>query len=285
MTGSFVKGAELGPFAGAHSDETWAAAPREAHVLIRYGLPLVMVATAVVFGLGLERLVPPANLALIFVLPVVVAATMYGFGSALSTVAASVLAFDYFFTQPYYQFTITSPTDLWTAVLLLVIAGVVSAVGSQSRGRALDSQRAARQAGALQMLAQTVIEDRPRREVLETAAAALGQIFEAPAGVLHERNGRVVLVASGGGPVTITSADEAAALYAIEQGRPTRAGVYPFDESRLDLWPVRTTPAETLVLCVDFSRAAKRPPTEPKRFVDVVAACLAAGGRSLRSAA
>jgi K+-sensing histidine kinase KdpD len=285
MTNSNVEGADRGPFASADFDEARAEALRRVPVVVRYGLPLVMVATMVVFGLGLERLVPPANLALIFVLPVVVAATTFGFGPALGAVAASVLAFDYFFTQPYYQFTIASPTDLGTAVLLLVIAAIVSAVASESRGRAMAAQRAARQAGALQELAHTVIEGRPRREVLQAAAAALGEIFEGPAGIFHERGGRVVLVASSGGPVTITSADEEAALYAIERQCPTRAGVYPFGESRLDLWPVRIPTAETLVLGVDPSKAANRRPIEPQRFIEVVGACLAADRRASRSVA
>ncbi len=285
MVSSFVEGAQRGPFAGAGFDEAWAEALGGAPVVVRYGLPLVTVGIMVVFGLGLERIVPPANLALIFVLPVVVAATTFGFGSALCTVAASVLAFDYFFTQPYYQFTITSPTDLWTAVLLLVIAAIVSAVASQSRGRAMAAQRAARQAGALQVLAHTVIEDRPRREVLQAAAAALGQIFEAPAGILHERNGRVALVASSGGPLTIASADEQAALYAIEYQAPTRAGAYPFDNSRLDLWPVHLGTGEAMVLGVDFSKAGNGRPIAPERFIEIVGACLAAGRRAQRSAA
>ena len=283
MTGSYVEGAERWPLASVDLDEAWGL--RAAPLAVRYGLPLVMVAITVVFGLGLERLVPPANLALIFVLPVVVAATTFGLGPALVAVAAGVLAFDFFFTQPYYQLTITSPTDLWTAVLLLVIAAIVSAVASQALRRAVAAQRAARQAGALQMLAHQVIEDRPRREVLRAAAAALAQIFEAPAGILHERNGHVVLVASSGGPFTISSADEEAALSAITRQCPTRAGIYPFDESRLDMWPVRMATGETFALGVDFSKAAARRPIEPERFIEVVGACLAACRTASRSAA
>jgi putative ABC transport system permease protein len=58
-------------------------------VLIANLVAWPLAATVVVLGLGLERLVPPANLALIFVLPVVVAATTFGFGPALGAVAAS----------------------------------------------------------------------------------------------------------------------------------------------------------------------------------------------------
>jgi K+-sensing histidine kinase KdpD len=283
MTGSYVEGADRKPLANADLFRAWAEALSCVPATVRYGLPLVMDALMVVFGLGLARLVPPANLALIFVLPVVIAATAFGLGPSLCAVAAGVLAFDFFFTRPYYQLTITSPTDLWTAVLLLVIALIVSAVASEARSRVVAAERAARQSGALQMLAHTVIEDRPRREVYQAAAAALAEIFQAPAAILHERNGRVAAVASSGGRVTITSADEDAALHAIASQSPTRAGAYPFDGSCLDLWPVRAATSEALLLGVDLTKAAEGRPDAPERFIEVVAACLAAA-RTLSAA-
>ena len=71
----------------------------------------------------------------IFVLPVVIAATALGWGPSLLAVSTSVLAFDFFFTEPFYSFRIASPSDVWAAALLLVIAAIVSTIAAESRRR------------------------------------------------------------------------------------------------------------------------------------------------------
>ena len=145
-----------------------------------------------------------------------------------------MLAFDFFFTQPYFQFTIASATDFWAAVLLLIVAAIVSAVAAQAQRRAETARRAAQQATALQVLAHTVIDGRPQRETVQAAGLALGQLFEAPSSIFREAAGGVELVATSAG-ASVTAADEEAALGAVTLQLPLRARSYPFEESRLRL--------------------------------------------------
>lgn len=174
MTDLFLLDTGVQPLAGGDFSEAWAEALRRAPALVRYGASLLLVGVAVAFGFALKPLVTPANVTLIFVLPVVIAATSFGWGPSLATVVAGVLAFDFFFTEPYFQFTIANATDLWAATLLFLIAAIVSAVAAEAQRRAASAQRAARQASALQVVAHMVIEGRPRREILQMAAWSLG---------------------------------------------------------------------------------------------------------------
>jgi two-component system sensor histidine kinase KdpD len=275
MTDSYPLDGAIGPLGGLDLEDAWSEALRRAPIGVRYGVSLLMVGVAVVLGFAVEPLVSPANLTLIFVLPVVIAATMFGWGSALAAVLAGVLAFDFFFTEPYFQFTIASPTDFWAAVLLLVVAALVSAVASQARRRADIARLAAQQATSLQTLAHMIIDGRPQREIVQAAGLVLGQLFGAPASIFRETANGVELISASVG-ATVSGADEAAALGAVTLHLPQRARSYPFEESRFDFWPVHAPTGGMFVLGVDFGRAVDGRPAHPERLVETVGAYLAA---------
>ena len=176
----------------------------------------MFVALATVLAFVVANLIAAPNLTLIFVLPVVIAATAFGWGPALNAAVLGVLAFDFFFTQPYYSFRIASPSDLWAAGLLLVIAAIVSSVAAEARRRAVEARLAAEQAQALQGLAHVVIEGRAEADILKAAANALSQIFSAPAAIFLERGSALRPVATAGG-AEITGAEEEAASGALRR--------------------------------------------------------------------
>ncbi|MDB5428080.1 MAG: hypothetical protein JWR43_2055 [Phenylobacterium sp.] len=247
---------------------------RQLPLAARYGASLLFVVLATGLAFIVEHLISAPNLTLIFVLPVVAAATFFGWGPSLAAVVAGVLAFDFFFTKPFNSFRIASPSDLWAAGLLLVIAAAVSTLAAESRRRALEAREAAEQAQALQTLAHVVIQARPQSEILEAAASALNRIFHAPSVIFMGEAGAVRPVASAGGP-KITSAEEEAANGALETRLPVRAETYPFDQSQFDFWPVATPKAFSCVIGVDFTRSGRGRPAAPERFVEIVGAYLA----------
>ena len=247
--------------------------------LLKHGLSLLFVAFAVVLGEGFVRLVSSANVTLFFVLPVVIAATSLGWGPALTATVAGVLAYDYFFTVPYFSLAIDSPADICDALLLLVIASIISAVAAQSRRRALEARQTAEQAEALRSLAHAVIESRSEREIARAAALALNRILRAPAAIFSERDGRLDLIASTG-PSQIGDADEDAARVSAASRAPTRAGAYPDEDARFDFWPIAGRGGRQFVLGVDFTASGDERAAGADRFIETVGAYLAAVGPS-----
>ena len=241
----------------------------------QYAAALLFVAVATVLAFVVDHLIAAPNLTLIFVLPVVLAATGFGWGPALAAAGTGALAFDYFFTAPFYSFRITSPSDLWAAGLLLVIAAIVSGVAAEARRRSIEARRAAEQAQALQALAHVVIESRPQKQILQAAATALNQIFAAPAVIFMEQGRTFGPVATAGAP-SITAAEEEAARGSLASHAPLRAEMYPYDRSKFDLWPVATPAGFRCVVGVDFTRSRRDRPTAPQSFVEVVSGYLAA---------
>src|SRR6185437_872839 len=118
------------------------AAPPSLPLIAQYGLALVFVALATGLALLVQHLISAPNVTLIYVLPVIISAALFDWGPSLLAVAVGVIAFDFFFTEPYYSFTMTNPSEIWAAVLLLVIASIVSSVAAQSRRRAMEAREA-----------------------------------------------------------------------------------------------------------------------------------------------
>jgi hypothetical protein len=74
-----------------------------------------------------------SNESLVLVLVVVVAAVVGGRLGGVVAALVSFLSFDFFFTRPYYSFTISSREDIETAVLLLVVGLIVGEVVVRAR--------------------------------------------------------------------------------------------------------------------------------------------------------
>ena len=73
------------------------------------------------------------NAALVLVLPVLAAAIVGGrSGGAVSALVAA-LCFDFFFTHPYYSFTISNHDDVETTIVLLVVGLVVGELVVRTR--------------------------------------------------------------------------------------------------------------------------------------------------------
>ncbi|HLZ82977.1 MAG TPA: DUF4118 domain-containing protein [Caulobacteraceae bacterium] len=240
----------------------------------QYGAALVFVALATGCGFILEPLIGAPNLALVFVLPVMAAATLYGWGPSLAATLGGVLAFDFFFTVPRYSLAIASPSDIWAAGLLLVIAASVSTIAAESRRRERAARWAADQAQVLQTLAHLVIQSAPTPEILAAAATALHQIFRAPSVIYIQLAGALRPIASAGG-AQITPAEEEAAKGALEAGLRTRADTYPYPKSAFDFWPLETPKGRAFVLGVGFVQSGRGRPPAPDRFIEIVAAYLA----------
>jgi len=273
---------DFAPLGGAsHAEPTGQVSARASAgplpIAAQYALSLLMVALATGLAFIVGQVMAAPNLTLIFVLPVVVAATLFGWGPSLIAVGAGVLAFDFFFTAPRYSLRIASPSDLWATGLLLVIAAIVSTLGAASRLRALEARRAAEQAQALQSLAHLVIASRPFAEILTAAANALSQIFRSPAVIFMSQSGALRFVASTAG-AKITSAEADAARGAVETNLPARAQTYPYDRSAFDFWPVALGDG-VCVIGLDFTHAGRERPAKPERFVEIVGGYLAAAAR------
>ena len=107
-------------------------------VPVLWSLVLVGVATAALFAV---RYVVPLNLVtLVFLLPVVVAATQWGIVPGVTASIAGVAMADFFFYPPLFSFQLDDPQDVANLLLFLFVAVVTSDLAARVR-READSLR------------------------------------------------------------------------------------------------------------------------------------------------
>src|SRR3546814_3606716 len=70
---------------------------------------------------------------LLYLVPVIVAATLYGLRPGLFASVAAALAFNFFFLHPLYTFTIAEPQSVLTVLILTGVAAVTSNLAGRLR--------------------------------------------------------------------------------------------------------------------------------------------------------
>src|SRR5574343_1535959 len=94
-----------------------------------------------------------SNVALLYVLGVVVMAVSFGRAPAVATAIYSSLCFAYVFVPPHFSLAITEAQYLMTALIMLVVALIVSHLTSRLKQHADFAQRKSQESATLYGLA------------------------------------------------------------------------------------------------------------------------------------
>jgi two-component system sensor histidine kinase KdpD len=140
------------------------------------GLSLVAVTTVV------ARLVTPLvgvnAVDLLYLLPVIATATLFGLRASLVTTLAAALAYNFFFLPTLYTFTVADPQNVVTLSVLTIVAVVASQIAGRLRREATIGQRTASENAALaafgQRLATVADEQGTATATCEEIASVMG---------------------------------------------------------------------------------------------------------------
>ncbi len=119
-----------------------------------------------------------ANVALVLVLVVLVAAMLGGRRGGAIAALSSALAFDFLFTEPYYSLRIDTRDDLETTLLLLgvgIVAGELVVRARRSRRKETTSRREVQQ---LRRIAQVGAGGEPPGRLIEDVREELCALFD-----------------------------------------------------------------------------------------------------------
>lgn len=242
-------------------------APLQRSSAAGYLAAFVMTGFATLIASALESVASIPNLSLVFVLPVIVAAILFGFGSSMLAAVVGALAYNFFFTAPRFSLQVEDPANVWAVGLLFAVGGIASGLASLAARRKAELALRMRQEQAVQLFSQSIAIQAEPADVVKRAAAALEDTFHVPVSVWMPLDGNLQELAARG-EIGTGESEQAAARAALEQGRFTRAGVYPFDTSRFDFWPVRVPGRPPLVLGLAFDH--QEYPERPDVFVELI---------------
>jgi two-component system sensor histidine kinase KdpD len=145
-------------------------------VAVLVSLAAVAVATGVVYAL--RPVAPDLSLGVLYVLPVIAIAALYGVVFAVGTALASVLAFNFLFLPPVYSFDLQNSENWVALAVYLGTAVVVGQLAADARRRAAEAEQRQREAtlvadASLRLLRSEHVQDE-LRSIAERTAAALG---------------------------------------------------------------------------------------------------------------
>lgn len=238
--------------------------------VIQYLASPIMVLLATAVAAGFERYETIPNLSLIYVLPVVISSVAFGLGPALFSALLGALAYNFFFTEPRFSLAVADTANIWAIALLFIVGCVTSTIVSTKRRDKAELDRFRLHQNKLQTYGRQMIAATSAEEATSLTRSVLASIFQAPVAVIFAESDEIKV----GGGTNLTQVEIDAAKTAFESNASVAGGVYPFDKSRFDFWPARTTSDRTIVIGVAFD--PERRPSNPDGIIEIVALMLGA---------
>lgn len=230
-----------------------------------YALIAGAVALTTLIGRLAQPLIGTGGVDLIYLLPVIAAAGRFGSRPGLVAALASALAYNFFFLQPLYTFTIADPQSVLTLFVLLGIATFTAELASRLKARATLGARSAQENAAVAAFGQALARASDWETTSRIVCAEMARILGVRTILLKERDGALVSVAAfpeGGvlGPVDIAAAD-----WAWSRGEPAGAGSATLNAADWQFQPLRT--ALGILAVVGLSKEDGREPVGADRAV------------------
>ncbi len=157
----------------------------------RYAGSLALVALMTVLGFPLRYILDPTNLVMLYLLAVVLSAVFYGRGPSVFASIASVVAFDFFFVEPRYTFSVSDTQYILTFIGLLVVGLIISNFASLLRDQVLVLRRRTQQSQALNNLGRELTASISLDQVLHTVISHVTGMFNREVVILLPENGHL----------------------------------------------------------------------------------------------
>lgn len=200
---------------------------------------LLMVAGVTAIGSTLFHILNLGNVALLYLLPVMVAASLFGLRPSLFAGIASSLAYNFFFLPPTGTLTVNNPENIVSIIVLLGVAFVTSQFAARVRDQAELAGSSARQNAALAGFLRQLTATGNDEELMQAICIEISRLFDVRT---------VLLVSSSAGPQLRAAAppedrlegiEIAAAQWALDKNQPAGRGSDTLTASDWLFYPLR----------------------------------------------
>ena len=239
--------------------------PPEAPQWARYGAALAMVALTTAANIVVAPLVGGDSVDMIYLLPVVAAATLLGLRPALLASIAAALAFNFFFLPPIHTLTIEDPHNIVTFSVLVVVGIITSQLAGRLRREANVGARTAAENAAIAAFGQRLGSVADRATTSQTTCEEVAALLGVHAVVLAASERGPHLVAAVPPDPALSPLDIAAADWALEHGETAGPGTATLTAADWQFHPLKTSLGVLGVLGVSSDKPG--PPLSPERRV------------------
>jgi two-component system sensor histidine kinase KdpD len=185
---------------------------------------VVMLLCTGVSALAAARLAP-VNLAMIYLLGVVVVSLLFGRSASVLAAVLGVLTFDFCFVPPQWTFAVGDVQYLFTFLAMLSIGVVISTLVARLRFQVDSARRHDRRTAALYAMSRELAANQARDQIARIAAQHVALAVDARAVILlPDPEGHLVPLGSDVGGFLPNEHDEAVARWVLEHGQMAGRG-------------------------------------------------------------
>jgi two-component system sensor histidine kinase KdpD len=218
-----------------------------------YVASFVLMVAITIIGWLIHSFISPTNLAMLYLLGVVVIAWRRGLRPAIFTAVISVLAFDFFFIPPYLNFRVSDTEYLITFAGMIIVGSLVSLLVARAREYADAAQIREKETGTLYALSQDLAVAVDTGSIFAAVSKHIREIFAWDSTFLVPEDDRLVVFP--GVPGLVLDADDiavatwafrhkAVAGYDTDTLHGSRLRFIPLQSSREVLGILGVRPAE-----------------------------------------
>ncbi len=183
-----------------------------------WALCTTLICTAVAFA-SYPR-IAPANLVMVYLLGVTIAALRFGRGPAVLTAILNVAAFDFFFVPPRFNFAIADVQYLVTFAVMLIVALVIANLVASVRRQTRVAGARERRTALLYAMSRELAATRGISSMARVAVRHVAEVFQCSAVVLlPDSEARLHYPVEGPLEKSFRGADLAVAQWVADHGR------------------------------------------------------------------
>ena len=194
-----------------------------------YAVSLVPVGLVTLAAFYIVESMARTNVAMLYLLTVVISALRFGRGPAIFSAITSSLIFDIFFAPPFDKVGLDKMWFVITAITLLVVGLVISTLASRAREETRKAQNRERYTSALYSLSRSLAAAGQLDQILEAVVLHIAETFHQPLAILLPEGDDLAVKSSSPG-FQLDDDDRAAAAWVFSQGKSEsnpRAGFLP----------------------------------------------------------
>lgn len=226
----------------------------------------------------LQRFIDPFSLLFLYLIPIIVSALLFGIGPSVFASIFSLLIFDFFFTQPRFNFAMNDPREMIHALIFLltgiIVGQLVKVVKRQNKALQLRLERVTiieqmskeflalppveQLVGGLSSSAETLntmifLRTTILSEISELTLKYLQRIIQAPSVILFkEKQGNLITWAKSDSSEDISANDMAVANWCAAHGEIAGAGTDTLPSIAYFFFPIKSQEETIGVLGIHY---------------------------------
>jgi two-component system sensor histidine kinase KdpD len=200
---------------------------------------LLAVVLTTAIALPLRGTIEITNLAMLYLLAVVIVSVRRGRGPSVFMSVLAVAAFDFFCVPPYLTFAVSDTQYVLTFAVMLIVALTITHLTTGMRYQARVAGHRERRAASLYEMSRVLSGALTTEQILEIAVEHVHGVFEAPCAVLLADDAGKVRYPPGTRPQELADADLSIAQWVYDHEQPAGLGTGTLAGTPVHYLPLR----------------------------------------------